>query len=502
MSELSRAELAEKREQTLAAMGKLALNPQPVTAVMRADGSDPEELIRVLAQCPILTARVIGVANSAGSSAIHRMDSIERCVRHLGGKQTRTIALTMAMQLIVQDLSIDEELVRGLWASATTKAITARLVAEAVSPEQAERVYSLGLLQDIALPILLAVDPDFFAKSLAGSDGKASWTDRERAHFGIDHAELGGLLLERWGAPAAIADQIRRHHNPLADDDMAWLAEMPSRFAGLLPHFEEQTTKAQAQTLAAAHTRFLAESYPSLDALLGEVKKRVKLMGKAAGGTSRMNKDFVQLIAQAVANDTFALAAQVSRLDRQLADQVQTLASTQADVMTDPLTSMLNRRGYSSFAQQMLAQARKAHLSAACLVIDLDDNDPLNDELGHAAGDTLLKSAADLIRAAVAPGDLVARTELQRLVVLVVGDSEEDTRTLARRLHAVCQGRRVVLQNGLKTSLALHIGGVYLEKIVDGTTPEDLVVAAAQIADRCKGGNCPGVDFAPYQRAA
>ncbi|MBX2850321.1 MAG: GGDEF domain-containing protein [Phycisphaeraceae bacterium] len=491
-----------RRERTISQIGRLRLNPGPVLKVMQADGNDPDHLIKALAQCPVLSARVIGVANSAGSSAIHRMDSIDRCVRHLGAKQTRTIALTMAMQQMVDQLDVDQDLVRSLWASAAFKATAAQLIAETVSPEEADRAYSLGLLQDIGLPVLLAVDPDFFQNKLAGSKGKSSWIELERAHFGIDHAELGAVMLQSWNAPTDIVLQVGRHHQPLNDDDMAWLAEMPTRIAGLLPHLDEQTTKDQSQTLAAAHARFLSESFDTLDALLAKVKQRFKLLGKAAGGTSQVPGDFVGKIIECVTGDTFSLAAKVSRLERQLAQQVDALAYAQQDARSDTLTGLLNRRGFESFAQQMLAQAAKASLSVACLMIDLDDFKPINDTYGHAAGDRVLTAAAELLQVNTAKGDLVARVGGDEFAVLILGDQQGDAYALAQRLHAVCNGKTIDLGTESKATLAMSIGGVFLERVTNTTTADQLTDAADQVMYRIKRAGKAGLKFEAMKRKA
>lgn len=484
-----------RRERTISQIGRLSLNPGPVLKVMQADGNDPDQLIKALAQCPVLSGRVIGVANSAGSNAIHRMDTIDRCVRHLGAKQTRTIALTMAMQLMVDQLDVDQELVRGLWASAAFKAVAAQLVAQTISPEQAEKAYSLGLLQDIGLPVLLAIDPVFFRDKLAGSSGKSSWVELERAHFGIDHAELGAVMLQSWNAPSDIVLQVSRHHRTLDSDDMAWLAEMPSRFAGLLPHLDEQTTEDQSQTLAAVHARFLSDTFDTLDTLLARIKQRFKALGKAAGGVSQLPRDFVHQLIQSVASDTFALAAKISRLDQQLAEQVDKLAKAQADALSDQLTGLLNRRGFESFGQQMLAQAAKANLSVACLMIDLDDFKPINDSFGHAAGDLILTTAADVLRANIAKGDLVARMGGDEFCILLLGERQADAHALAQRLHSLCNGRVIPIDTDRSAKLGMSIGGVFLKRVSNSTTTEDLTNAADQVMYDIKHAGKSGLKF-------
>ena len=491
-----------RRDQTLSALERLPLNPGPVAGIMQCPGSDPDQLIKVLERCPVLAGRVIGVANSAGSSALHRMESIDRCVVHLGAKQARTVALTMALQLMVLDVQLDEQVLRKLWVAATTKAVAAQLIAQSVSPQTADAAYSLGLLQDIALPVLLAIDPAFFEHNLASADGKKPWTDLEREHFGIDHAELGALLLQKWNAPPAMIKQVANHHVPLEEDDMAWLAEMPARFAGLLKHADEQPTRTQQQTLAATHIRFLGDDYPTLDAVMKEITRRVKAMGKAAGGPARFDAGLIEQVALAVASDTFALAAQIALLDRQLSQNVAALAKSQEEALTDQLTRLLNRRGFESIGTQLLAQAHKAGKSAACFVIDLDNFKRINDTYGHSAGDTLLQAAGDLIRANVRPDDLVARIGGDEFALLCVGNAQADTHALAQRLHASCNGRRIEINAQSKAELSMSIGGVFMDKITQSDTPYSLIESADQIMYRTKRQGKAGISLEAKTKAA
>lgn len=484
-----------RRQRTIAQIGRLALNPDLVIKVMQASGDDPDALIKVLAQCPVLSGRVIGVANSVGSSAIHRMDTVDRCVRHLGAKQTRTIALTMALQLMVDQLDVDRDLIRGLWASAVMKAIGAQLVAETVDPGDTERAYSLGLLQDVGLPVLLAVDPWFFLNRLAGSSGDMPWVELERAHFGIDHAQLGAVMLESWNVPADLVEQVERHHDPLGHDDITWLAEMPSRVAGLLPHFDEQVTQEQSQMLAVAHARFLSGEFETLDRLLNQIKQRFKRLGKAAGGNSQMPKDFVSQLVHHVASDTFMLVEKVTRLDDQLAE-------AQEDALSDQLTGLLNRRGLETFGQQMLDQAIKANLPVACFVIDLDDFKQVNDTHGHVAGDRLLVAVAELLRTNVAKGDILARVGGDEFAIMVIGDPQTNAHGLAQRLHKVCNGNIITLGQGTETALGMSIGGVYLNRLSRKIAIEQLLDAADQMMYSIKREGKAGIRFERMPRKA
>ncbi len=87
----------------------------------------------------------------------------------------------------------------------------------------------------------------------------------------------------------------------------------------------------------------------------------------------------------------------------------------------DSLTGLYNRRALLDRLPNMLNAARRnGHMLAVC-VLDLDDFKPVNDQWGHAAGDALLCSLAERLRAGLREGDCVARLGGDEFVLVVAG---------------------------------------------------------------------------------
>ncbi|MCS6853400.1 MAG: diguanylate cyclase [Elioraea sp.] len=87
--------------------------------------------------------------------------------------------------------------------------------------------------------------------------------------------------------------------------------------------------------------------------------------------------------------------------------------SLQAEMLrqarTDPLTGLLNRRAFLEELERRLDRLAHERRPGALLFVDLDNLKQVNDRLGHDAGDSAIRAAAELLRAAVRPTDLVAR---------------------------------------------------------------------------------------------
>ena len=90
---------------------------------------------------------------------------------------------------------------------------------------------------------------------------------------------------------------------------------------------------------------------------------------------------------------------------------------------SDPLTRLMNRRGFLPTAEHQLAVAKRAHQTMALMFLDLDGLKRVNDTLGHAAGDAMLTEGAFVMRETFRAADLIARMGGDEFCVLYATDS-------------------------------------------------------------------------------
>ncbi|MBL8489811.1 MAG: PAS domain S-box protein, partial [Rhodocyclaceae bacterium] len=115
------------------------------------------------------------------------------------------------------------------------------------------------------------------------------------------------------------------------------------------------------------------------------------------------------------------LVVAVDITDRKLAEErVQYLA------LHDSLTGLANRILFFDRLNSAIARARRLQNSFALLFLDLDDFKPINDTLGHDAGDLALRGVAERLRGCVRESDTVARVGGDEFILLVndVADAE------------------------------------------------------------------------------
>ena len=114
-------------------------------------------------------------------------------------------------------------------------------------------------------------------------------------------------------------------------------------------------------------------------------------------------------------------------------DDVRTAAST------DALTGLLNHGAMQVRVREEIARAHRDGQPLCCVLIDLDDFKRVNDELGHPAGDALLRRVADALRAEVRPYDQVARYGGDEFVLVLPGTEEQAARAVADRVRVRVQ---------------------------------------------------------------
>ncbi len=162
----------------------------------------------------------------------------------------------------------------------------------------------------------------------------------------------------------------------------------------------------------------------------------------AVVATATRNADGAVEAVVVIARDVSAGSARTGQLERQATH--------------DALTALPNRTLLLDRLDLALGRARRHASLVAVLSLDLDGFKPVNDRLGHAAGDVLLVEVARRLETAVRPGDTAARLGGDEFVVVCDLSHPDEAADLARRIEAeIAQPVRV---EGAEVTVTASIG--------------------------------------------
>jgi diguanylate cyclase (GGDEF)-like protein len=135
---------------------------------------------------------------------------------------------------------------------------------------------------------------------------------------------------------------------------------------------------------------------------------------------------WLRVICEPVGDDYAATLVDIT--DRKAKEQHMDSIAT-----SDPLTGVLNRRGFERYAARRLTEGSD-DATGALLFIDLNDFKLINDRFGHEIGDQLLKIAAERLRKSLRSHDIIGRLGGDEFVALVPDVDSDVADQLARRL--------------------------------------------------------------------
>jgi diguanylate cyclase (GGDEF)-like protein len=204
---------------------------------------------------------------------------------------------------------------------------------------------------------------------------------------------------------------------------------------------EDITARKQAEARRAAHGR-----YQEALAAFGQAALAMR-------DASELTDEALRTVRRALDTEEVAYAGGALRVNGALCDEAQSFLAMAGSLLStglqriesemrvsflaqfDPLTGLPNRALLADRFSQMILQAGRRGAMLGVLFVDLDDFKLVNDTLGRAGGDELLREAARRLQSAVRPGDTLARVSGDEFA-LVLADlaRQEDAALVAEKL--------------------------------------------------------------------
>ncbi len=207
------------REKIIASLGRIPSLPsaamEAVKMLQDPDVSIPK-LTKTIEYDPALTTNVLRLANSAYFGAPRQISSLKQAIVRLGTNNVFRLVVASAVAPMTGVAVKGYDIAAGdLWLHSIAVAMTADMLRAELKLDVPGYIFTAALLHDIgkvALGNYGEIDVSKIQEMAKAHD--VSFDEAEMAVLGIDHAEVGAVLLEKWNLPKDIAEVVRWHHYP------------------------------------------------------------------------------------------------------------------------------------------------------------------------------------------------------------------------------------------------------------------------------------------------
>ncbi len=186
--------------------------------LIRRNDSSATDVGRTLAKDPALSLAVLKTVNSAAYSIPSKVESVAQAAGLLGLPSVESIVVSVAVARSIPTTSTRDFDLSAFWLVASWRAATARALAKEVRSPYADQAYTCGLLQDMAIPVLVhCLGEKYTDVLIQGQESGDALAELERTTFGWDHAECASWVCSDWAIPEFIAGCIASHHGAEID---------------------------------------------------------------------------------------------------------------------------------------------------------------------------------------------------------------------------------------------------------------------------------------------
>jgi putative nucleotidyltransferase with HDIG domain len=180
--------------------------------------SDMVTIARYISQDPAMTADLLKVVNSAHYMMPKKVDTIAEAVKIVGIRGIKNLLYSYGTQKILGDDTIDK---RTLWEHSYKVAFYAYNLVRNFKRDKnlLDDVYVSGILHDMGKIVFSNAHPELLnnIRNFCQEKGLPLSTFEDLS-AGLNHAEIGALIAEKWNFPDLLVMSIRFHHDPESAD--------------------------------------------------------------------------------------------------------------------------------------------------------------------------------------------------------------------------------------------------------------------------------------------
>ncbi len=206
-----RTELILKKVNTLAPLPKIL---QEVLQLLNDINTSPHSLAKAIAKDQSVVLKILTIANSPFYGLTKRVSSIEFAIMILGYDEIRNIVSALSMMESMKNKSDQYLDQKVFWMHSYLTATIAKKLAMDIGLEKHSEAFIAGLLHDLGISVVHRfMHSDFIAIHDLVNTG-TSYGEAELQVLGLNHGDVGEILLKSWDIPDTITEIVKYHHQP------------------------------------------------------------------------------------------------------------------------------------------------------------------------------------------------------------------------------------------------------------------------------------------------
>jgi putative nucleotidyltransferase with HDIG domain len=203
--------------------------------------STPQDIVKVIQYDGAMTSNVLRMCNSAYFGLSREIDSLQRAVMLIGYDSLSEIVLANSAMSFYRGKNEGYDLGKGeLWRHSVACALLSQILLKMIGRDDDPLFFTAALIHDVGKIVLSRFVKEGYLKimDMVRNDG-CSFVEAEERVVGIDHAALGGRILQQWQFPDQLIEAVRCHHQPdlaASENDlvgMTYLADVISLMMGI-----------------------------------------------------------------------------------------------------------------------------------------------------------------------------------------------------------------------------------------------------------------------------